>query len=208
MEENFKEESEYQGVGAFVLEIVKVFLLALVIIVPIRMFLFQPFFVKGDSMFPTFKDGEYLIIKEWGYKKTDVGIFGKEFFTVEHSKDLKRFDVVVFRYPKDLSKYFIKRVIGLPGEKVEIEGGKIKISNSQNPNGFFLDEKEYLSSKILTGNQAHETPWQLSADEYFVMGDNRSGSSDSRLWGPVPKDDVIGRAVFRAWPFNRIKILN
>jgi len=207
MEENFKEESEYQGVGSFVLEIIKVFLLALVIIVPIRMFLFQPFFVRGDSMYPTFKDGEYLIIKEWGYKKTTVGLGEKEFFAVDHSKNLERFDVVVFRYPKDLSKYFIKRVIGLPGEKVEIQDGKVKIYNSENPSGFVLEE-EYLSSKILTGNRAHETPWQLTDDEYFVMGDNRSGSSDSRLWGPVPKDDVIGLAVFRAWPFNRIKILN
>jgi len=207
MEESFKGEDDYQGVGSFIMEIVKVFLLALIIIVPIRMFLFQPFFVRGDSMYPTFKNGEYLIINEWGYKKTNVGIFGKDFFTVDPSKELKRFDIVVFRYPKDPEKFFIKRVIGLPEEKVEIEDGKIKIFNEENPEGFFLKENEYLSEKILTGNHAHETPWELTEEEYFVMGDNRSGSSDSRLWGPVPKFDIIGKAVFRAWPFNRINIL-
>ena len=207
MEKNFEEENGYQGVGSFIIEIVKIFLLAFFIIVPIRLFLFQPFFVQGHSMHPTFKNGEYLIVNEFGYKETTVGLGGKDFFTVDYSKEFKRFDVAVFRYPKDPDKYFIKRVVGLPGEKIEIKDGKVKIYNEENANGFILDEKEYLSEKILTSNRAHEIPWQLEDDEYFMMGDNRSGSSDSRLWGPLPKYDVIGKAVFRAWPLNRINIL-
>jgi len=207
METNFEEENGYQGVGSFIIEIVKIFILAFLIIVPIRLFLFQPFFVQGNSMHPTYKNGEYLIINEVGYKRTTIGIGEKEFFTVNYFKELERFDVAVFRYPKDPDKYFIKRVIGLPEEKVEIQDGKVKIYNSENPNGFMLDEKKYLSEKILTANAVHELPWQLEEDEYFMMGDNRTGSSDSRLWGPLSKDNVIGRAIFRAWPFNRINIL-
>jgi len=207
METNFKEENGYQGVGSFIIEIVKIFILAFLIIVPIRLFLFQPFFVQGDSMYPTYENGEYLIINELGYKRTTIGIGEKEFFTVDYFKELERFDVAVFRYPKDPDKYFIKRVVGLPGEKVEIKDGKVKIYNSENPNGLMLNEEEHLTDKILTANAVHESPWQLEEDEYFMMGDNRGGSSDSRLWGPLSKDKVIGRAIFRAWPFNRINIL-
>jgi len=209
MENNFEgenQESGYQGFASFIWEIVKIFLLAFIIIVPIRVFLFQPFFVQGDSMKPTFENSEYLIINELGYKRTVVGLGEKKLFTVNYSKELKRFDVVVFRYPKDPDKYFIKRVIGLPGEKIEVKNWKVKIYNAENPNGFTLDESAYLSDKVFTSSP-QETPWQLGPDEYFVMGDNRSGSSDSRLWGPVPKFDIIGKAIFRAWPLNRINIL-
>ena len=207
METNFEEENGYQGVGSFIIEIVKIFILAFLIIVPIRLFLFQPFFVQGDSMYPTYENGEYLIINELGYKRTTIGIGEKEFFTVDYFKELERFDVAVFRYPKDPDKYFIKRVVGLPGEKVEIKDGKVKIYNSENPNGLMLNEEEHLTDKILTANAVHESPWQLEEDEYFMMGDNRGGSSDSRLWGPLSKNEVIGRAIFRAWPLNRINIL-
>jgi len=206
METKFEEENSYQGVGSFIIEIVKIFILAFLIIMPIRLFLFQPFFVQGDSMYPTFKNGEYLIINELGYKETTIGVGEKEFFTVDYFKELERFDIAVFRYPKDPEKYFIKRVVGLPGEKIEIKDGEVKIYNSENPNGLILDE-EYLNEKILTANSVHESPWQLGEDEYFMMGDNRTGSSDSRLWGPLPKYDVIGKVIFRAWPFNRINIL-
>lgn len=196
-------EERYLGVGGFILESLKVFILAFIIIVPIRVFLFQPFFVQGASMEPNFENSEYLIINEFGYKKTTVGLDGKEFFSVDPFKELARQDVIVFRYPKNRSQFFIKRVIGLPGEKVELKDGRVTIFNKENPNGFVLDEKAYLSEKVKTSG---EVSVNLKDDEYFMMGDNRMFSSDSRSWGPVKESDVIGKVFFRAWPLNRLSV--
>jgi len=200
-------QEENYGVSGIFWEITKVVLWVVLIIVPLRVFLVQPFFVQGASMEPNFQDKEYLIINELGYKKTDVGFnYGDKkinFFTVSPFKEFKRDDVVVFRYPKNPSTFYIKRVIGLPGEKIEISGGKIKIYNQENPNGFILDESSYLSpSEETTGEEVR----QLTDEEYFVMGDNRKFSSDSRSWGPVPKYDVIGKVLIRAWPFGKAKV--
>lgn len=201
-EEKNKNQSEtYQGVGAFILEIVKIIILAFIIIYPIRAFLFQPFFVKGESMEPNFEDGQYLIINEFGLKETRLELGGKVFFSFQPFKKLKREEVVVFRYPLDPQKFFIKRVIGLPGEKIEIKNGKITIFNQQNSDGFVLDEKKYLSSEVKTiGDQIID----LGEEEYFVMGDNRTRSSDSRSWGPINKKDVMGKVLLRAWPINKV----
>jgi signal peptidase I len=99
--------------------------------------------------------------------------------------------------------FYIKRIIGLPGEKIEISGGEVKIFNQENPRGFILNESDYLSqSEETQGDQI----LQLSEEEYFVMGDNRKYSSDSRSWGSVPKDDIIGKVLIRAWPFSKAKI--
>lgn len=200
---NGSKQEEYYGVGSFVLEIMKIFLLALVIIVPIRVFLFQPFFVQGASMEPNFENNQYLIVNEFGYKKTDVGIAGNNFFSVEPFKKLERQQVVVFRYPKNPSQFFIKRVIGLPGEKVEIKDGKVTIYNDGNPEGSVLDESAYLSSSVKT---VGEMSVSLKNNEYFVMGDNRMFSSDSRSWGPVPEEDIMGEAFIRAWPLNKMAV--
>ncbi len=198
------DEEVYYGVGSFLWEIVKVFVWALVIIVPIRVFLFQPFFVQGASMEPNFKNGDYLVINELGYKKTEVGVAGFHFFTVEMMKDLNRGDVVVFKYPRNPQQYFIKRVIGLPGERVKIETGKVMIFNKENPAGFVLDERTHLPAGLSTGGMVDIV---LTEDQYFVLGDNRQNSSDSRAWGPLPKDDVVGRVLIRAWPFSKAEIL-
>lgn len=198
------DEEVYYGVGSFLWEVVKVFFWALVIIVPIRVFLFQPFFVQGASMESNFKDGDYLIINEFGYKETSLNVSGVHLFTVGSFKDLKRGDVVVFRYPKNPQQFFIKRVIGLPGEKVKVENGKVFISNAQNPAGFVLDESAYLPSNITTSGAVSVS---LGDEEYFVLGDNRQFSHDSRSWGSLPKRDVIGKVLFRAWPFSNAEIL-
>jgi signal peptidase I len=205
--DNREIQEENYGVGGIFWEITKVVLWVVLIIVPLRVFLVQPFFVQGASMEPNFEDKEYLIINELGYKKTDVGFnYGDKkvnFFSVTPFKEFKRDDVVVFRYPKNPSTFYIKRVIGLPGEKIEISKGKVKIYNQENPDGFILDESGYLSpSEETTGEEVR----QLSDEEYFVMGDNRKYSSDSRSWGPVPKYDVIGRVLLRAWPFGKAKV--
>jgi signal peptidase I len=206
-EEKYKQSPEEYGLGGVIWEIIKMVFWVVIIIVPLRVFLIQPFFVQGASMEPNFEDKEYLIVNELGYKETTVGFpwGGKEInlFTVNSYKELKRQDVVVFRYPKNPSVFYIKRIIGLPGEKLEIKDNHITIFNSKNPDGFVLDESQYLAPTVATnGDQIV----QLTSDEYFVMGDNRDYSSDSRAWGPVPEKDVIGKVMLRAWPFNRAMV--
>lgn len=192
-----EKEEIYYGVGGFFIEMIKIFLLALVVIMPVRVFLFQPFFVQGASMEPTFENGQYLIVNELGYKKTDL-----KFATVEPFRDIERGDVIIFRYPKNPKQFFIKRVIGMPGEKIKIEDGIVFVYNDENPGGFKLTEN-YLPSGLFTeGNGTYN----IEKDEYFVMGDNRPHSSDSRMWGPVNFDNVIGKVFLRAWPISEAKI--
>lgn len=201
-----KESSEmYYGVGSFLFEIIKVLILAAVIIFPIKAFFFQPFFVKGASMEPNFFEGDYLIVNEWGYKKTSIRVPGfNDILTVNPSKGVERGTVVVVRSPDSAyggSVYFIKRVIGLPGETVFIGDNHVTIVNSQHPEGFVLDESMYLRSVVKTSGEG----MTLADDEYFVMGDNRSNSSDSRSWGALKKDHVIGTVFVRIFPFSRLQ---
>ncbi len=174
------------SVKEFVIELVKIVAISLAIIIPIRYFLFQPFFVRGDSMEPSFSDGEYLIVDEISYR------FG----------DPKRGDVVIFKYPKDPSQYYIKRIIGLSGERVEIKDGLVKIYSQSSSEGVEIDES-YLSANLKTPG---DIDYEVRDDEYFVMGDNRGASSDSRVWGPLPDDDLIGRVWLRGWPVARVGI--
>jgi len=201
-EEKIDNQGEEYGFKGVIWEIVKMVFWVVVIIVPIRVFLIQPFFVQGASMEPNFEDKEYLIVNELGYKTTNIGSEANSLFTVKSFKELQRGDVVVFRYPKNPKIFYIKRIIGLPGEKIEIKDDKIKIFNFENPNGFVLDEGAYLSSSVMTAGEINLT----LGDEYFVMGDNREYSSDSRSWGPVPEADVMGKVVLRAWPINKAGI--
>lgn len=173
---------------AFIFDLAKVVLIAAAIIAPIRYFLVQPFFVKGASMEPNFQDGEYLVVDEISYR---VG-------------EPQRGDVVIFRYPLDTSQFYIKRIIGLPGETVEISEGRVIIFNQESQKGQVLDESSYLSKNSFT---PYEGKQKLADDEYYVMGDNRSASFDSRKWGPLKKDYLIGRAWIRAWPFNEFRVL-
>lgn len=196
-------DAGYLGIGGLLLEMVKVFLLAVVVIIPVRVFLFQPFFVQGSSMEPNFEDGQYLVISEFGYKQTDIDFTERLRFTVDAFKTIERQDVTVFRYPKNPEQFFIKRVIGLPGEAVEIRRGKVIIYNMLHPDGFVLDESAYLSSGSLTQDMQKVV---LGEDEYFVMGDNRMFSYDSRSIGPIKKDKIIGRVLLRAWPVGRLSL--
>lgn len=159
-------------------ELGKLVILALVVVIPFRIFIAQPFIVEGASMDPTFKSGEYLIVDELTYR----------------FRDPERGSVLIFKYPRDPKKYFVKRVIGLPGETVSIEGGSVRITNNENPEGFVLEEPY-----VLYGKQESMTR-KLGDGEYFVLGDNRFGSADSRLWGPVPEDNIIGRPILRFYP--------
>ncbi len=167
-------------------EFIKVIVISLAIILPIRYFLVQPFYVKGASMEPTVLDHEYLIIDELTYR----------------FRNATRGEVIVFRPPQDQSDFFIKRVIGLPGEKVLVADGSVVIINNEHPKGFILKEP-YLEYVIDPGDRANV---QLGEHEYFVMGDNRPHSLDSRRIGPIKNTDIVGRALVRGWPFNRVHI--
>jgi len=193
-------EEESLTAGQFFLEMVKVFVLAAVVIIPVRVFLFQPFFVQGQSMRPNFEDGEYLVVNEFGYKKTSVGIGETDFFTVSPFRDLSRQEPIVFRSLETDGQYLIKRVIGLPGESVKIENSKVMIANRVHPEGFLLDESSYLGKTVLTTDMKAIT---LQSDEYFVLGDNRTQSRDSRFFGPIKESMIVGRVLIRAWPVSR-----
>lgn len=160
-------------------EIVRFALIAIIIVVPIRMFIAQPFIVSGASMDDTFANGQYLIVDQVSY----------------YFNDPARGDVVIFRYPRDPSKFFIKRVIGLPGDTVTIEDALVTIKNEEYPNGLILDEP-YVESMAAAAPLSEV----LGPREYFVMGDNRDQSSDSRVWGVLQKERIIGRAWARLFP--------
>ncbi len=166
-------------------ELVRFAVIALIVVIPIRLFVAEPFVVSGSSMFPTFENGNYLIIDKLSYKLGDP----------------KRDDVVVFKYPNDQTKYFIKRIIGLPNETVDIKGSTVTITNMENPAGFTLSEP------FVKNTSDNTTHFELKSDEYFVMGDNRSGSSDSRYWGAVKRELLTGRAFLRLVPINKISVL-
>jgi signal peptidase I len=174
--------------GGFIFDLVKVFLISAVIILPIRYFVAQPFIVSGASMEPNFHTGEYLIINELAY----------------HLHNPERGDIIVFKYPKDNTQYFIKRVVGLPGETVSIQDNKVIVTNKDNPKGFVLDET-YLPNTTLTLPVGADSSLTLGPDEYYVLGDNRIASSDSRFWGPVPRNDIVGKVLIRAFPLNTFK---
>lgn len=165
-------------------ELVKFALIAIAIVIPIRMFIAQPFIVSGLSMFPTFHNSDYLIVDQISYR----------------FKKPERGDVLIFKYPKDPSKYFIKRVIGLPNERVLLKGNTVTIVNNEHPDGFVLDEP-YIQNQ--SNNMMNVV---VGDDEYFMMGDNRSASSDSRIWGTLQKKYITGRALVRLLPVKNINI--
>lgn len=160
------------------------FILALIVI-PLRIFVIQPFFVKGGSMLPNFQDKNYLIIDQISYRFTEP----------------QRGDVVVFRPPNDPSRFYIKRIIAEPGERIVIDGYEPKVFNEEHPEGIILDESLYIDEHM-----ENRIDISLSDGEYFVMGDNRRNSSDSRAWGPLQEDAIRGRVWLRLYPFNKISI--
>ncbi len=157
---------------------------ALAIFVVVYLFLFQPNQVKGHSMEPTFHDGEYILTDKVSFK---MGL-------------PQRGDVVVFASPKNADVDFIKRIISLPGERIKISGGKVYINDT------VLDESTYLGAGLYTGPESflrEDREFLVPEGKYFVMGDNRPGSSDSRDFGPVVPKEFIGKVFFRYWPIDR-----
>lgn len=177
----------FKRLGIFLLDILQTIVLALAIFMVVYFFLMQPHQVRGSSMFPNFKDGEYLLTDKISFRLSNP----------------KRGNVIVFEAPPNRREDFIKRIIALPGEKVSIKEGKVLVNNKQL-------EETYLPSSFSTqpGTYLEEDKTiELKNNEYFVLGDNRNFSSDSRMWGPIKRDDIIGRAFFVYWPPQQIGII-
>ncbi|MDQ5893490.1 MAG: signal peptidase [Patescibacteria group bacterium] len=170
----------------FVKEIIKFTLIALAIVIPIRAYVAQPFIVSGASMDPTFSTGQYLIVDQLSYR----------------FEDPQRGEIIIFKYPNDIETFFIKRIIGLPAETISVDNGKITIINTENPDGFVLDES-YITKDHKTSDTFTIT---LGHNEYFVMGDNRPQSSDSRAWGPLEEKYIVGRPFVRLLPLSKISV--
>jgi signal peptidase I len=180
-----EEKTQNKSLGQSIWELARFVVIALLIVVPVRFFVIEPFVVSGSSMFPTFENGDYLIVDKISYELGDP----------------ERDDVVIFRYPNDETKFFIKRIIGLPNETVDIKSGIVTITNSEHEGGFKLEEP-YVEN---TANS--DTHFELKGDEYFVMGDNRGASSDSRYWGAVKRNLMTGKAFLRLLPIRHISVL-
>lgn len=182
---------------AGVLEVFEIAVIAVGAVFIIRIFLVQPFLVSGTSMYPNFGDGNYVLTDELTYRLRPPA----------------RGEVVVFHDPQDYATYFIKRVIGLPGERVAIKDNAVTVYNKQNPDGLVLNES-YLpagtptiidgcSGGVITGAACTYT---LSSSTYLVLGDNRPLSFDSRSWGPLPAANIVGLVRFRLWPINQMQL--
>ncbi len=177
-----KEQGFLQKTGWFVLELIKLAIIAGLTIGLVRYFLFKPFYVRGQSMEPNFEEKDYLIIDELTYR----------------FRGPERGEVVVFKAPVNNGDYYLKRIVGLPGERVRIADNKVIVYNQQNPQGIVVEEN-YLSMET-----AGAITQQLGVDEYFVLGDNRNASYDSRRFGPIKTRDIVGRTWLRGWPLTRL----
>lgn len=176
----------FKQLGYFVIDFLETIVLSFAIFVVIYVFVTQPHKVKGDSMLDGFHSNEYLLTDKVTYR----------------FKKPARGDVVVFRYPLAPQYDYIKRIIGLPQEEIEINNGRVTIFNKENPAGMVLAEK-YLKPGTKTVGRAaipEGTKVAIGENQYVVLGDNRSQSSDSREWGPIPFESLIGRVWLRYWP--------
>lgn len=181
-----------------------IFPIAMVLI--LHYFVFQAYHVIGTSMVPTLHETDYLIISKLGHTQALIQkTFGQNATYIP-----KRGQVVVFRYPDEPSKIFVKRVIGVPGDRVVIKGGKISIFNKEHPDGFDPDTKyEVPDTTTLSNTPSGILDETIPNGQIFVVGDNRSpgGSFDSRQWGNLPSSYIIGNAVIRLLPLDQVKIL-
>ncbi|MCL4391978.1 signal peptidase I [Patescibacteria group bacterium] len=165
-----------------IVEMLETIAIAVAAVILVRAFVAQPFLVSGSSMVPTFQNGDYLLVDELTY----------------HFRTPERGEVIVLRYPKDPAEYFIKRVIGLPGETVTIKDGRVMVTDQSE---HLVLNEPYIDQPMNVSQNFTET---LGSNEYFVMGDNRNYSYDSRSWGPVPSSDIVGVVRLRLWPFQDI----
>jgi signal peptidase I len=177
------------GTTIFLYDIFKTVTTVLGIAFLIRFFLIQPFYISGSSMEPTFENNQYIIVDQIS----------------PHFRPYERGEVIVFRYPNNVAFQYIKRVIGLPGDMVKIQDNKIYIYNQAHPDGAVLAEN--YTQGVTAPHFQSATTFTVPPDEYFVMGDNRQHSEDSRDFGPVKRSLIIGRVWVRLYPFNQFAVL-
>ncbi|MCX6810601.1 MAG: signal peptidase I [Candidatus Berkelbacteria bacterium] len=187
-------ENRTSSFFSFLFDLAKTFVVVMLIAFAIRYFVIQPFVVDGDSMMPTFVNNEYLIAEKISYDFTQPS----------------RGDIVIFRYPKNPSIIYIKRIIGLPGETVTIKDGKVYIADSLDATPLQVTES-YIDSSIKTNLFDATAPDQqlkltLKDNEFFALGDNRDHSSDSREWGILPRANIIGRVWLTVTPIDHFKL--
>ena len=184
-------------------EIVEAVILALVVFLLLQTSV-RNFKVDGSSMVPTLEGGQYLLVNQLVYFRIDVARLSKVVPFWKVSEPTHRFaihapergEVIVFQFPGDPDKDFVKRVVGLPGEEIELLAGTVLV------NGEPLDEP-YLDRK----DRSNDGPLELGPGEYYVLGDNRGRSNDSRTWGPVPESNIRGKVWVVYWPFSGLQVL-
>jgi len=186
-----------EKIVTFVVDVLETVVIAVSIFIIIYLWAFQPHEVNGQSMdgIDNFHDGQYILTDKITYR----------------FKEPQRGQVIVFKYPLNKSYDYIKRIIGLPSEQIMIKDSKIHIYNKEHPDGFILDESAYIGLNVVTVGREFlkdEIKLQIPEDNYFVMGDNRPQSSDSRVWGFVPKEDIIGKSYFKYWPANEVGLIH
>lgn len=170
-----------------ILDLIRFLAPIVIIVFVVRTFIAQPFIVDGESMSPNFHTGHYLIIDELSYRFDDPA----------------RGDVVVLRYPLDPKRFFLKRIVGLPGDRIQIKDGHVVVTNAEHSDGVVLIEPYETQSTYIAGPYKDVT---LGTDEYFALGDNRAGSSDSRSWGILPRKNIVGHALFRLFPIKQAAV--
>jgi signal peptidase I len=163
------------------LETIETVAIAVAVVFVIRAFIAQPFLVSGSSMEPGFSNGDYLLVDELSYR----------------IRVPERGEVIVFRYPGDHRSYYIKRIIGLPGERVVLTDGRVTVYETDGVTKVLTEP--YIAKQDFSGSMSVT----LKPDQYFMMGDNRDFSFDSRAWGPLDKGDIAGLVRFRLWPIQR-----
>ncbi len=180
---------------ASLLEVIEIALIAVGAVFIVRTFFVQPFLVSGSSMVPTFQNGDYVLVDEFS----------------QHIEPIARGDVVVFHDPQDWSTYFIKRIIGLPDEKIQIANNQITVFNTSTPDGLTLDEAYLPPGTPVSANDCDGgnflndvCTYTLASSTYLALGDNRPESFDSRSWGPLPSKNIVGIVRVRLWPLTAI----
>ena len=184
------DDNKTESIKDFVFEMIKVLIVSLIIIVPIRAYVVQPFYVDGASMEPNFHDGEYLIVDEISLR----------------FKQPERGDIVIFHPPTNPKVYYIKRVIGLPNEVIDIKNGEIRVFEQDSPEPLIIDESKYLGNDYLL-RPSEKYHLKLGATEYYLLGDNRPNSLDSRRLGAIDISHMKGKVVLRAFPFDKFTVI-
>jgi signal peptidase I len=176
-----------------VAEMLRTVLFVFILASLLRFFIVQPYIVEGSSMVPRFTNNDYLVVDKISYR------FGEP----------QRGDIIVFRYPAQPAINYVKRIIALPGERIKIERNQVTIYNKENPEGFVLNEKLYLADNVqtvITGSSAGRE-LMVPEGQYYVMGDNRPASSDSREWGNLERKNIIGRVFLQAFPIEHFSVI-